>query len=548
MSFLSSKRDPALCNKWVRQKSRASSLAFQLNVSGQEQAQPSAPALLARLGAGEKELVMYVLYLQGECGEGELKKFLSMHPGIRELRLRNAISAIWTDGKWLDRVDPQMPLHVAQHIARELDGAKAAKERLCSVCGIGAPSPKEKAEALMGTAELTPFQRSLLNPSATPQEKIPATAARFSSKTSEQRRATWCLSSPRMLTLSFLAQRLRSADWEEEEEVRMPFPSDEFAMLKKLLPDGITADGLERLDKGLQAGNQFRFGTLNEMAKSSWNSPLPILREARASAEFETLLYFLDVPHETATATIDYDNGFTKSGLTKAANDDSFTSLKIRTSGGREILLDVALDGVSGHENGYVASAIAKDTFEIAALSGWIRSPEDVKMALLLCDIAINAEKVRGGVWSMGTTAAVSYIEGSDFYGIHCGDSDWKIIRNGNVVAASKPHGVGNIIWSGLGTGPKALDINNGVPGPLRLQGGDIVLTCTDGISDVMCDHEYAIAMGPQWRGAREAISDIVIFADSRKSPGSKYPTRCGCTPVDGKDDDITVLVRRIGP
>jgi len=108
-------------------------------------------------------------------------------------------------------------------------------------------------------------------------------------------------------------------------------------------------------------------------------------------------------------------------------------------------------------------------------VAGWVATPEDVRKVFIIAHLAIVMEQIRtlketrerecpedmreefekdpeaaiGGYWiqenDMGTTAVVSFQDGEKFYGIHCGDSDYMVIRDGEVVIQSVGHNYKNM-------------------------------------------------------------------------------------------------------
>lgn len=507
------------------------------------------PGALASLSYYEKGMLMAALGKGGECGIEEVAQFRAMHPGVRELRLRNIISRIWTNGRWRNLLAEQVndgkrsALERAELIARELHAARLAHGALIKACKLSLPTPEEGICAMMQPGELSKNQLAFFTsiPYAASNglgEREVGDFRRWAiNAPGAQIRELWRFCGPNYLSMASLIHKIRFTKEQltpdEELHLRMTAQEDGIdarKRLEKILGEGLTPAVPEAIS-GRQEG---------------------LLHDARASAEFCTMLDILGVPREGISAAIDRSIGFSKGCLKKdgnhKGNDDSFTSIQMFSSEKGGITLDAVFDGVSGHHGGSVASGIARDTFEIAALAGWISSPEDVRRALVLADISIHAEKKRYGLPRMGTTAAVSYIEGKNFYGIHCGDSDWKIIRDGRVIHSSNPHGAGNIIWSSLGISMRSLDINNQnhLPEPIIMLPDDVALTCSDGIGDVVCDHEYGGAIAR--KAVPDAIASIVALADSRKDSETKYMLPCGCGEISGKDDDITLTLRYFQP
>ncbi|MCI0503850.1 protein phosphatase 2C domain-containing protein [Candidatus Micrarchaeota archaeon] len=535
----------------------------------------------ASLCARAKRIILRILQKSGDCGRAELREFLEMHPGVRSLRFRNYESSLVTDGNWKQALGnlvsqgKRLPsgFERADLIADEINAIRTQFGSICFDLNIEPPTQGEMVEALMRPGELARSQAAFFRKAAAEDGVLQKELDDFKSWASglspEDLRHAWRRMAPNLATVASLAHALRFR--------RAPagaFSDDESHLLHKLLgkPE-FDAGGLRSLESAFSNDVCLCGDLVQTIFKIIGEPEDAVLEAARASMEFDTLLDFSRIPREHVLARISKSPGFTKkhsgTGAEHPDNDDALTSLSmmIRHSGGtRFVDLDVVFDGVSGHGGASIASRIAKDVFEIAALAGWVRSPEDVRFAALMADFAIDIEKERlrilaqsasgtdkerlEGMQNMGTTFAASYIEGNRFYGIHCGDSDYLVVRDGAVVSRSNPHGIGNTIWAGLGIGTRSIDINNKDSGfeAAELREGDAVLTLTDGVGDVMCDHEYGPLAARNKGNSLSLTAEIMGSADSRKDPSSLYKPACGCLEKSGKDDDMTLIARYVKP
>jgi serine/threonine protein phosphatase PrpC len=143
-----------------------------------------------------------------------------------------------------------------------------------------------------------------------------------------------------------------------------------------------------------------------------------------------------------------------------ATNDDAISQATITLESGETIELDGVFDGMGGHDSGYVASGIMKQAFEVAALSGWITTPEDARKLIVLADVMLSIKqfkKKQFGSKKMGTTAVIGFQQGEDLYLIHCGDSDGKLYRDGILIFSTVGHALVNQIleMSGVQLGKK---------------------------------------------------------------------------------------------
>ncbi len=214
---------------------------------------------------------------------------------------------------------------------------------------------------------------------------------------------------------------------------------------------------------------------LNMYAMGHAIHPSSLLIAARRESEFNTLLEFSGLPVERVRGRISYSHGISrpkrKNGGYLHTNDDSFSSAVVDLPDGRKLALDLVCDGMGGMDkgaqgpipNGQIASNIAKDVFEMSAAAGWIRSPEDARKVVIMADLAVTMEQIYRKKSSldqealstgeavdpstpykqrnlMGTTMAIGLQDGRKFWGIHCGDSQWKVIRGDSAVAEADEH------------------------------------------------------------------------------------------------------------
>lgn len=537
----------------------------------------------ATLSERKKTLILAVLKKDGECGKAEVKEFLGMHPGLRALRYRNYESTLWTDGSWKKELGSliaqgkRLPsgFERADLIADEIETVRTQYGSICFDLGINEPSGLDMQEALMQPGELAESQAAFFRKAAAEdgvlQKELDDFKSWAKSLNPDALRHAWRRMEQNIVTAASVVHKMRFQS--------TPFTSDEESFARdRMGKAGIGKHDLANLSHSF-SHNHAECRELMESIVGLLKCPAePILDAARKSSEFDTLLDFLSIPREKNLARISKTPGFTKPHSVQDEqhpdNDDALTSISFvcqRMDGKTYYAdLDVVFDGVSGHGGASVASRIAKDAFEISALAGWISWAEEVRFATVLADLAINLEKARlkalavkaSGedrlgllrLQGMGTTMAASYMEGdepysrSDFYGIHCGDSDYKLVRRGDVIFKSEPHGVGNTIWSGLGIGAIFIKINNedACYVPIKLMDGDAALTFTDGIGDVLCDHEEGSLVSANPDDAASLTTAIVSAADYRIDVFMTYKPGCSCKEIGGKDDDKTLISRFI--
>lgn len=585
---------------------------------------PEALALLMELMPAEKELVAGVLGKKGECNEADLDKFMKMHAGVRELLIRNFISSRWTAGSW----------------KRDLETFSGARKSLYRVCSLEEPTPREKLEALMGIRCLSDGQARIIasvydiSADGITREHIRGIGQLFFSNWKKDGSGQWETykmsidpSGPfhwrkntmDILTLGGLAHRMRYSP-------NVEYTTEESEMLSLLFGKELGRIDLKDMgelnrvfispvigkdeDEGTQGEYRAHIRSLTEFGASM--RPWSIIQAAQNQSEFNTLLDFLGVPVESLNTIIDYSNCECRPKLKSSGyhshNDDSVTSVRITLEDGRKIVLDGVFDGMGGHAkgaededktNGEVASGLARDVLEIFALSGWIRSPEDVRRALVTAHLTIVTEQIDrlvalretqcrekcqeagieftakvwaeykklDGFWEqendMGSTAVVSYQCGREFYSIHCGDSDSKVFRGGAIVNESIGHTLvnqyrasgqdisdeyGHIVTSALGATVLYVHINNADSDyePFMLEPDDIIATASDGITVPVCDHEYPIVIDIFNGDLDNARKELCEMAEKRPTKDA-HDTLCGCGTRKGKNDDKSLILRYAG-
>lgn len=304
---------------------------------------------------------------------------------------------------------------------------------------------------------------------------------------------------------------------------------------------------------------------------------------AQRQSEFNTLAEFLGCPVPEPRTVIHTNNGMSvpkiRKGQYAKTNDDSFSSATVTTLAGT-VRFHGVFDGMGGHASGDVASTIAKTVFEIYAVAGWLRSPEDVRRALLLADIVISTEaislKTRNDDFqeqqcNMGTTATITMQKGNELYVVHSGDSPAKVLRDGQTFHDTDEHNYAfelramgqqfdpamipsNIIVSALGAVTKYISINNGTNSkhaPVILQEDDILMVASDGITDVVDDSEIHYIIEQCGGDLNAAMHQIIALAEGRDGLGP-FKSIVPGSPLEIKgkgSDDKTIIMERVrGP
>jgi len=216
---------------------------------------------------------------------------------------------------------------------------------------------------------------------------------------------------------------------------------------------------------------------------------------------------------------------------------------KVRTNNEDSILLDqergifILADGMGGHNAGEAASRLAVDTAH-DFLKERIDTMEDDEEILRILDAAVmkaheaikeKAEsdtKLRG----MGTTLVVLVIKNEKAYVCHAGDSRAYLLRD-SLKRLTKDHTVGDS-WVEKGymtreqaplqqwhTLTQALGVGNAPAADKKyvdLKTGDLILVCSDGLTDMLTDEEIAEILKKDNNNINELADSLVAEANNR--------------------------------
>ena len=230
--------------------------------------------------------------------------------------------------------------------------------------------------------------------------------------------------------------------------------------------------------------------------------------------------------------------GMTDSGKVRQQNQDVFKTLYDEDKG---IAVLVVCDGMGGARAGNVASAIAASTFmhhmgiyieDIGTLDDIAKKMSD---AVLAANVAVFEKSSHNDDYAgMGTTltAAISTADGEVVANI--GDSRVYHVTNNSIRQITKDHSImedmiarGDITRAQARRHPnkhlitRALGTNHEERPDvffLYLNSGDHILLCSDGLSNVVMDHEvlYELQRGVS---VRESCENLIEMALSRGAP-----------------------------
>ncbi len=230
----------------------------------------------------------------------------------------------------------------------------------------------------------------------------------------------------------------------------------------------------------------------------------------------------------------------TDTGLRKTVNEDSFLDhpqayVDTNTLQNLGYLYAVA-DGVSGQEGGEVASKIAIDTLRMYYVLPHVRIPSEDRLRNVFLEAHQRIKEYahqHPGYYGMGTTLTCIVLRNSTVYYGHVGDSRLYLIRpeTRGIEQLTKDHTLvnrfvdegkltpeeaaeedSNVLDQALGCVTK---INVDVGECAKLQTGDILLLCSDGLTDLVSDAKIRdIVLGSP--GLSDACHRLVAAANQR--------------------------------
>jgi protein phosphatase len=251
-------------------------------------------------------------------------------------------------------------------------------------------------------------------------------------------------------------------------------------------------------------------------------------------------------------------------GLIREHNEDSFLFGNLATgaifsendagtlAADAQPSLMIVADGVGGAASGEIASSLAtqvcfdtlRERWQRGSLKGAVIIADSLQQAVIAANQAIHAEsRANRSHHGMGTTATIALVVGGMVYFAQVGDSRAYIIRGGAARQMTKDQSLvqrmvdagkltpeqaersehRNIILQALG--PELTIVPEFTRD--RLMHGDVVVLCSDGLSNQMSASEIAAAVG-----AHEDLDDLCRALIERALE-------------TGAPDNVTVVVGR---
>jgi protein phosphatase len=207
----------------------------------------------------------------------------------------------------------------------------------------------------------------------------------------------------------------------------------------------------------------------------------------------------------------------------------------------------IVADGMGGAAAGECASALAVASVEAHVLNRfrWFVHQGRQEQNLLFDELRVCFEdadrelieraRANPRLAGMGTTLTLAYSVGSDLFVAHAGDSRAYVFRGGTLERVTRDHtyvqmlvNIGEISPEAARRDARRNIVTNIIGGPregvraelhrFRLMDGDVVLLCSDGLSDPVGDEAIAEVLG-QTPDPSEASDRLVELALRRGGP-----------------------------
>jgi protein phosphatase len=262
----------------------------------------------------------------------------------------------------------------------------------------------------------------------------------------------------------------------------------------------------------------------------------------------------------------------THPGMTGKNNEDRYGLFSFEAdpaNGSAPVLFAIVADGVGGKQAGEVAAEICVEKIrQVVSASDGADPLGTMRRAYLDSNRSI-LEKAGEGIETSGmaTTATCAWIAGDRLYGANIGNSRLYLLRDGALRRLSIDHSwVEEAISHGLITADQARDhpqarvitrhLGSNDPEPdfrlrlspgeddaamaanqgLRLETGDVLLLCSDGLSDVVYDKEIETALNQD--SLQTALARLTDLANERGGPDNitgialRVPARAASPPA----------------
>ncbi|WP_279382446.1 PP2C family protein-serine/threonine phosphatase [Acanthopleuribacter pedis] len=253
---------------------------------------------------------------------------------------------------------------------------------------------------------------------------------------------------------------------------------------------------------------------------------------------------------ESAPSFAVHSAGLSHRGNVRETNQDAFM-FPDKASCGSAVM--AVADGMGGHEGGEVAAKQCIKIFGETLKDGydgawrwpdaWGKPPKTgerdlesfiLEHALMTAHLAISKlAREDSTLHDMGTTFTGALIEGETLYSIHAGDSRLFLYRNGFLKQLTRDHRfdpavsdtlmipaelaerytLPNVLTQSVGNGPLKPDLDSH-----KLQWGDVLLFCSDGLTDMISDEHIRRILGaePSAQQRAQALIDAALLQGGR--------------------------------
>jgi len=236
-------------------------------------------------------------------------------------------------------------------------------------------------------------------------------------------------------------------------------------------------------------------------------------------------------------------------GMTGKNNEDRFDVSSYVLEGGRPVLFAVVSDGIGGHRAGEVAAELTINyVVENVSQSNGRNPIQIMESAIHAASQAIAARSAsKEEQQGMGATCACAWLEGQNLFIAYVGDSRIYLVRDGSIQrltvdhtwvqeavdrgiitpAQAHDHPNVHVIRRHLGsvelpdvdfrmrlTGEEDTEQAHNNQGTL-LRGGDTLLMCTDGLTDMVWDDEILRLILTR-NTLKSAAEDLIAQANER--------------------------------
>lgn len=213
-------------------------------------------------------------------------------------------------------------------------------------------------------------------------------------------------------------------------------------------------------------------------------------------------------------------------GLIRQTNEDSYACI--------HPALFLVADGMGGHVAGEVASKLAAQ-----AVSDYWQQNSPVRSApeLLLeqaitkaNELIFQLSKSRDDYAGMGTTVSVVYLDDTNVFWGHVGDSRiyllrdhllcqltndhslvWELVQSGNITKAqAHTHPQRNMLTRAVGA-TKTIQVDIGTTSWRK---GDCLLLCTDGLTNMLDEQEICRIIAAEHQDGQKAVNALITAAN----------------------------------